>query len=106
SEGGSAIKSYENCLKHAVELGNARHMQDFNIVTQVAGQPACIRTYTLNGKLTGDLSLMSRPDIMMDIRYFRQSDGQPYDADDIAELMLPVASELNIPTREWPSPVD
>lgn len=106
STGNSAIESLESCQKQGVELGSARRMRDFHVVTEVAGQPVCILTITFNGRLTGSLSLLSRPDIIMDIRYSRESDGQPYDADDIAELMLPLVSELNIPTRDWPSPVN
>jgi hypothetical protein len=105
SAGNGVVESHESCQKQGVELGSARPMQDFHVVTEFVDQPVCILTYTLNGKLTGKLSLLSRPDIMINIRYFRESDGQPYDADDIAELTLPLVSELNIPTRDWPSPV-
>ncbi|MFC4257721.1 hypothetical protein ACFOZ5_01610 [Marinobacter lacisalsi] len=106
SSGESAIKSLESCQKQGVELGSARPMQDIHILTEVAGQSVCILTHTFNGKLTGTLSLLPRPDLMMDIRYFRQSDGQPYDADDIAELMLPLVFELTIPDQNWPGPAD
>jgi hypothetical protein len=79
-------------------------MKDFSVVTEEAGHQVYIRAYTFNGKISSDLSFLPRPDIMIDIRYSRESDRQAYDTDDIAELMLPLASELNIPTQDWPSP--
>ncbi|WP_203141356.1 hypothetical protein [Marinobacter mangrovi] len=105
SSGDSRIRSHNNCLKHGVKLGQARPMRDFAVVTEEAGHLVCISTATLNGKLRTLLSIHPRADMMMEIVYSREFKKSKLDINGLAITMLPIVSELNLPSTSWPKPL-
>lgn len=106
--GKQSLMHFKDCHQHAVELGTAILGRHFSVVTEEAGHKVCVSTFSSpkRGEMYGDLYIQPRPDILMEIRYARSSKEYWHNVDDVAQHLLPLVSELNIPTSEWPKPIE
>lgn len=106
--GKRSLMHFKDCHQHAVELGTAIPVRHFSVVTEEAGHQVCISTFFSHkrGEMYGDLYIQPRPDILMEVRYTRSSKEDWHDVDDVAQYLLPLVSKLNIPTSDWPKPIE
>jgi len=97
--GEQSLKQLRQCQQYAVELGTAKLGQNTMVMTEKAGQKVCVSVFASSKEreMYGTLYLQPRSDILMEIHYTRSSEEYWHDPDDMAELLLPIVSELNIP---------
>lgn len=99
------VKQLESCRQHSVELGGVRSARKSSVMTHEAGKQICISTFASAGEIYSDLYIQPWPDILMRIRYTRWSE-EHWHNNDVAQLMLPLVSELNISTENPPVTVE